>query len=131
MPAGLMMGHHKIKEMKNTIILIWTSMLLMVGACEYKNEEELFGRETECAEEVFFLTDIQPIIQTNCALSGCHAKGGTSPELTSFEKVAGRAADVAHETQSGHMPPASSGKSLSAEEINMISCWVQQGAKKE
>ena len=108
-----------------------SGLLLLAGACEYKNEEELFGKEAQCADEVFFLTDIQPIIQTNCAISGCHASGGTSPELTSFEKVAARAADVVRETQSGHMPPASSGKSLSAEEINRISCWVQQGAKKE
>ena len=117
--------------MRNCIFFLVAVLLTMVGACEYKNEEELFGEESECAEEVVFLSDIQPITQTNCAISGCHVQGGTSPELTSFEKVAARAADVARETQSGHMPPASSGKSLSVEEIKMISCWVQQGAKKE
>lgn len=103
-------------------------LLLLAGACEYQNEESLFGKEENCAEPVLFSTNIQPIIQANCALSGCHAAGGSLPALTTYEQVKARAAAVQHLTESMQMPPAASGKSLTPAEIQEISCWVAQGA---
>src|SRR4051812_32765256 len=31
---------------------------------------------------VFFATDIQPIFNASCAVSGCHSSGGISPDLS-------------------------------------------------
>lgn len=103
--------------------------LLVSAGCEYENEEALFGESQECSTAVFFEKDIRPLIQANCALPGCHAAGGTLPELTSFELVHARAADIRHMTQSRQMPPPTSGRSLSQEEIDKISCWVEQGSR--
>lgn len=82
-----------------------------------------------CNDPLGFTTSgIELLINTNCAISGCHAAGGISPELTSYEKVKGRSDDIKGETQSLHMPPPSSGKTLTQEEIGHIACWVEQGA---
>lgn len=113
--------------MRHFLYIVLSSLLLVVAACEWENEEDLFARSEACADPVRFATHIAPIIQTNCAISGCHAAGGLSPELSSYEKVKARAADVRQETGAGQMPPPSSGKSLSKEEIQQIACWVEQG----
>lgn len=105
--------------------MLW---LLVMTGCEYKNEEALFGATQECTTTVLYESDVRLLIQNNCALAGCHTAGGTPPELTSFELVHARAADILHMTQSLQMPPPSSGRSLSQEEIDRIACWVEQGA---
>lgn len=107
------------------------SIVLLLYGCEYNSEEELFGEEEECADAVSFTPGVENIINTNCAISGCHVTGGVSPDLTSFEKVKSRANSIKHETGSRQMPPPSSGKSLSAEEIKLIACWAAQGAHHE
>lgn len=103
--------------------------LLVLTGCEYENEESLFGESPECSTAVLYEGDIRPLIQNNCALAGCHAAGATPPELTDFEMVHARAADIRHMTQSRQMPPPTSGRSLSQEEIDKIACWVEQGSR--
>ena len=111
--------------------LSFMGLLLLTGACEYENEESLFAPQGECSTPVVFTTHIAPIIQVNCAVSGCHFTGGISPELTSYEKVTARAIEVQHQTQSRHMPPPWSGKTLTQEELALIKCWVKQGTPRE
>lgn len=113
--------------MRHFLYTILSSLLLVLAACEWESEEELFAGSEACAEQLRFTTHIAPLIQTNCAISGCHVAGGQSPELSSYEQVKARAADVRQEVESGQMPPPSSGKSLSEEEIQQIACWVEQG----
>ena len=105
-------------------------LLLIAGACEYENEQELFGNEP-CATAVVFTNQVQPIIQANCAVSGCHISGGMPPELTSYEKVKARAQDVRNLTHSRQMPPPYSSRALTTEEIALIDCWVKQGAPRD
>lgn len=105
--------------------------LLALVSCEWENEEALFAEPEACAEPLTFVTHIAPIIQTNCAVSGCHIAGGQPPALDSYEKVKAHGANVLQEIQSGNMPPSSSGKSLSEEEIKQIACWVKQGMPRD
>lgn len=102
----------------------------LFAGCEYKNEEELFGEKEACGEAVSFAAEIEPLIQANCALSGCHAAGGVFPELTTFEKISASAPEIKQMTQILQMPPPSSGKSLTQQEIDHIACWLEQGAPK-
>ncbi|GAB4328246.1 MAG: hypothetical protein OHK0038_02080 [Flammeovirgaceae bacterium] len=51
-------------------------------------------------------TDIVPIINTNCALSGCHGSGQTGrPDFTKKENIISSAASIKERTNSGTMPP--------------------------
>lgn len=117
--------------MKYSLFILLACLFSALSACEWENEETLFAEEKACAEEVLFSTHIGPLVQTNCAVSGCHIAGGVSPELSSYENVKAVAADVKRQTQSGNMPPPSSNKSLSQEEIKQIACWLEQGTKQD
>jgi hypothetical protein len=91
---------------------------------------------------VSFKTDVQPILTTNCAKSGCHVAGGQTPNLAAdaaYDNLTGLGyvdpADSANPAQdnlykiltssTGYMPK--SGK-LSSHDINLIYTWIKQGA---
>ncbi|MCO6360570.1 hypothetical protein [Roseivirga pacifica] len=73
-------------------------------------------------------SQIQSIVQTNCAVSGCH-NGTQSPNLTTAAGIQSNAGRIQARTSAGTMPPASSGRSLTNAEIAAIACWVNDGAQ--
>lgn len=70
-------------------------------------------------------THIKPIIDSNCAVSGCH-NGTQSPDLRTSSNIISNASAIKAETQSGRMPKNGS---LSSSEKALIACWVDEGAK--
>ena len=97
-------------------------------SCAYDNVEDLYGDEDCPSAGVSFAQTIQPIISTNCAISGCHVTGQQNPPLTTYGQISANADRVKARTSNGTMPPASSGKILTIEEIEAIACWVDAGA---
>lgn len=67
---------------------------------------------------------ILPIIQTNCALSGCH-NGVSRPDLRIYDKAKFYAAQMKKLTREGSMPFDGS---ITPDEIDLIGCWVDEGA---
>ena len=90
------------------------------------------------AQKLTYYDDIQPIIQKNCV--NCHRKGQVAPfTLTSYEDVERRAGFIKKVTAKKYMPPNPSDpsvlrfknvKNLTAEEIDKIGKWVEQGKLK-
>ncbi len=78
---------------------------------------------------VSYADDIRPILDTNCQISGCHGSNGGIPDFSTYEAVSANAANIKSRTGNETMPPASSGKSLSTDEIQMIADWVDDGAQ--
>ncbi len=76
---------------------------------------------------VNYTDNVASIINTNCAISGCHS-GNQSPKLSTFSEVSGSAARVLSRVASRSMPPRSSGLTLSDAEIKSIECWVEDGS---
>lgn len=74
---------------------------------------------------ISFASDISSIIQTNCAISGCHA-GTQSPDFRVFKNIQDNAARIKTQTSTRAMPV---GRTLTQNEIDMIGCWVDDGAK--
>ncbi len=75
-------------------------------------------------------SDIKPIIDTNCAISGCHNGDDSSiPNWTMFTNVQNQAEDIKMKTGDRSMPEPSSGLTLTDEQIELIACWVDDGAK--
>jgi|GEM_PF-709789 len=70
---------------------------------------------------------INDIISTDCAVSGCH-NGTIAPDLRSSATIGDRASRIRSRTSAKTMPPASSGRSLTDNEIEQIACWVEAGA---
>ena len=73
---------------------------------------------------------IANILATNCILSGCHnGDNGSQRNWSVFSNVQTNASNIKSRTQSGSMPPPSSGITLSQSDIDLISCWVDDGAR--
>jgi hypothetical protein len=75
-----------------------------------------------------FQANVKNIIATKCAISGCH-NGSRSPNLSSYSGIKGSAARISAEINSKSMPPGgSSGGSLTQSQIDVITCWINDGA---
>ncbi len=100
---------------------------VMLASCVYHD----FPQYT-CTQTYTFQKDILPIIQTKCAVSGCH-NGDMGPDLkwTDFEQFHKRAASglVKYRVTHRIMPPSfSPAGPLTQEQIDAIACWSDQGA---
>lgn len=73
-------------------------------------------------------SDVETIVRSNCAISGCHA-GNVSPDFRNKNTIIDRAQRILSRTGARSMPPRSSGISLTAQQIEAIECWVADGAE--
>jgi len=80
--------------------------------------------EDRVSSGVSFSTSISNIISQNCAVSSCHA-GSQSPDFRQFSNIQSNASRIKIRTQNKTMPKNGS---LSQEEIDLIACWVDDGA---
>ena len=106
----------------------------------------LLGCAAVPAQEIRFNRDIRPIFSENCF--ACHgpdrnarqaelrldrrevalARGALVPGDADASKLAGR---IRNENEMLRMPPAYSGKSLTAEQKDLLVKWIEQGAEYE
>jgi hypothetical protein len=88
--------------------------------------------EYQCTDNYTFSDDVRPIIETKCAISGCHNGDlGQDYNWLNFETFHRRAESGLVKFRVTHriMPPSSSAAGpLSQEQINAIACWSDQGA---
>lgn len=105
-------------------------IIICLGAisCASDNLEEYYNLSDCETSEARFSSDIRPVIAANCAVPGCHVQGTGLPAFTDYEKIAANAALIKFQTSSGAMPPSSSGKKLTIDEVRKIACWVDAGA---
>jgi hypothetical protein len=73
---------------------------------------------------ISYSSTIAPIISSNCAVTGCH-NGSQFPDFRQFSNVQGNAAQIKTLTGNRTMPAEGS---LTQAEIDMIACWVDDGA---
>lgn len=73
---------------------------------------------------VSFQQKVKAIIDGNCATSGCHVGGGRE-DFTQFSVIQANSADIKTRIQSGNMPKTGS---LTQNEIDLIVCWIDDGA---
>lgn len=101
--------------------------LVGFGSCVYHDFPEVVCDE----EQLSFAEDVQPIISTKCAISGCH-NGDMGPDLnwTNFEQFSKRVQSglVRYRVTHRIMPPSFSPEGpLTQQQINTIACWADQG----
>jgi len=85
--------------------------------------------DTLGADTCKFSTHIQPIINQNCALAGCHSTGFGSGDFSSysglFAKIDNNGPFESRVLIVQDMPP---GGSLSVSDRDLIQCWLDNGA---
>jgi SprB repeat len=72
-----------------------------------------------------YLNTVKPILDASCNLASCHSGG--SRDLTDFQNLKNRAASVKARTANKSMPPSGSSQ-LTQAQIDLIGCWVDDGA---
>jgi len=82
------------------------------------------SKQIQVVSKASFANDIFPIISTNCAVSGCH-KGTGLPDFSTLKNIQADAQAIKSQTISRSMPI---GKTLNQDQINLIACWVNDGA---
>lgn len=112
--------------------------ILLFASCYSDKEDELYpkpaGNSCDTAN-LSFATDIQPIINSNCATAGCHDATTKSfgHDLSSYNGVvtsvnSGRfLGAIRHEAN--FLPMPKNGLKLPECEMNKIQAWVSQGMK--
>lgn len=104
------------------------ALAFVFSSCYYDKEELLYPSPVDCNTlNARYSTHIAPIIQTRCAISGCHdaSSGNKGGPFTNYTLVQLKANTIKAQVESGAMPQ---GSSLTANEIRLISCWVSSGA---
>ena len=105
-------------------------MAVLLTGCFYDKEEELYGGvNVDCNNiSAKFGADIAPLIQTKCAISGCHnaagAQGGQVFE--SYNQVKAAAGRIRQRAVVEKTMPKNG--SLTALEIGKLKCWIDAGA---
>src|SRR5690606_28263802 len=94
-----------------------------------ENEEDLTPEDEVCLDNTATLSgSASTIINTNCAVPGCHVAGTGRANFTIKGNIIQNASTSRTFTQNGIMPPPRSGRSLTAEEKQRLFCWVENGA---
>ncbi|HMK26016.1 MAG TPA: hypothetical protein VK483_08310 [Chitinophagaceae bacterium] len=74
-----------------------------------------------------FAADVNPIIQSTCAITGCHEAGSVNGvgQLTTYNDIFNHRNEIQSAISAGRMPKTGS---LSTSQKNSILCWIQGGA---
>jgi hypothetical protein len=102
-------------------------VLVLGSGCFYDKEETLYP-EKSANTPVTFSGDIQPLISQNCALSGCHATGGQSPSLTSYQLIASNRDKIMARAVNGAPSPMPASGLMSKSNRDKLATWISQGA---
>lgn len=92
-----------------------------------KDENECTTSKTVNIESgISFQASVKSIVDTNCAITGCHVAGTGRQDFSNFSNIKQHAEGIKSRTQSKDMPR---GRTLSEAEIQQIACWVDDGAQ--
>ena len=114
---------------KYWIVLLLITLFLgaILNGCYYDVEEELYP--VVVVDSATYTTDIRPIINASCAISGCHIPGGTGVgDFTSYEGVKLKVDQGSFRTRvldQRNMPP---GFALIGSDLQKIEIWLNDGA---
>jgi hypothetical protein len=114
--------------MKNRFLFYMAGIITIVAIACSKGSSGMVASVDCSGGTKSFMTDVSPIIQSTCATgSNCHAAGsnnGPGP-LTTYQQVVNARASIRSAVINGTMPK--DGR-LSASQINVIVCWIDNGA---
>ncbi|NND09172.1 MAG: 2-polyprenyl-6-methoxyphenol hydroxylase [Saprospiraceae bacterium] len=102
-------------------------LILAIASCTKDTEDPMDDAKDCSSTTATYSGDIKAIIDGNCATAGCHNGSTSLPVFDSFDGVFAKRSAIRSRVIAKTMPP--SGKpDLSQAQIDMIDCWVQNGA---
>lgn len=104
------------------------AVVLLASGCYYDVEAELYPGSFCDTTAVTFSANVRPIIQSNCAVPGCHVSGGSGPgDFTTYSGLAGKVQDGSFADRvfvQRNMPPSGA---LGSCDQNILKNWVDAG----
>ena len=82
-----------------------------------------------CSRPVSFASQIAPLVNTHCAISGCHVSGSPTGNFSMYDELKVRAENGKLRlfiSELRTMPPDGS---ITEEQRELINCWIEQGAE--
>ena len=114
--------------MKKILVSI-PALFVLLAACSKDKDSSTPPFTVNCATVTnkAFAADVQPIIQSTCAISGCHASGSANGpgELNTYAQISGAASNIRSAVSTGRMPQTGS---LRNAQKSSIICWIDSGA---
>lgn len=132
--------------MRNLLALL-TVIVVVMFACTHENLDlnnpiNIPTVSSPCSpDSVYFVSEIMPIIASNCAMSGCHdaATHAEGVNLTSYARILkyvtpgnpsnSELYSIITTTNSGHRMPPPPRSPLTTAQITKIQKWILQGAR--
>ncbi|HEY0679080.1 MAG TPA: hypothetical protein VGD17_12385 [Chitinophagaceae bacterium] len=113
-------------------------MLLALGC--YKDKTVIFETGEEITRTVSFATDIIPIFNSSCNVSGCHSQGGKSPDLSAgsaynallngnFINTSDPQTSVLYEWMAGKRGTPMPISGVNKDFNSLVLAWIKQGAQ--
>ena len=114
----------------NIARVLMAVIIFLLNGCYYDKEELLYpgSGQVDCTTSPKkFAADVQPLILAKCATANCHnATAANGLILQNYLQISGAKAIInTRAIVEKNMPP--SGPLLPAE-INIIKCWIENGA---
>ena len=104
------------------------AIMFLVSACYYDKEELLYPSSVDpCQGVASKFTEVNSIMKTKCAISGCHDATSTNSggPFLNYSQIKNHTVDIKFQVQTGLMPQTGS---LTAAELKTIVCWIDSGA---
>lgn len=117
--------------MKKALIYLFVcvSSTLIILSCSKSDNGGGGGSTLDCntVTNKAFAADVNPIIQSRCAIAGCHSAGSTNSggPFTNYTEIFNKRSNIRSEVSSGRMPQ---GSTLTTGQKNSIICWIDSGA---
>lgn len=128
----------------HTIIAAATfGLCFLIYACDKKVGKEPVSNppasttgSTNPCDNVKYSTTIKPIIETKCAISGCHVSGFGFGDFTTYaglkQKIDdGTFKDRVFDPSARSMPPPANGGVMPTATLALIQCWLDKGANND
>ncbi|MFN8289641.1 MAG: hypothetical protein U0U70_05270 [Chitinophagaceae bacterium] len=118
-----------MKRISAAILVVILSASLLNGCSKSTGGNNGGGFSVDCSlvTNKAFAADVNPIIQSVCNMSGCHAAGSTNGPgpITTYTEAFNARTRIRSAIASGIMPQ---GTTLSTAQKSSIICWIDGGA---
>jgi hypothetical protein len=131
----------KNKEIIAIALVIMAIAVMSISSCA-KDDTVVVGNSVLVTRTVSFSTDLVPLFAKNCALSGCHVKGGVAPDLeaaTAYSQLTSMglyntgnpSGSIIYQRLMGVLTPAMplNGTTNPGNINGFVQAWITQGAK--
>jgi len=128
----LLKKHSMSKKILSLFSIIAAISMVVIISCKHDSMPPVIDT-TSPDTTACFQGKILPLIQSNCAYSGCHA-GSQSPNLTTYENImklvkpGDPTGSKLYQLATGNTMPPKPNTLMNLDQVTLIYWWIQQGA---